>query len=111
MDVMSITVPSGENDFIMRVLLDGKMRYLHMSYNSTGDYWTIAYCDSEGTPIVSGIKIVPNFPLNFFYSAHDIPQGMLYVQSSQDKVGKNAFADGSATLRYIPAESLGIRDE
>lgn len=102
MEYLVIAVPANQNDFIMRVMLDGTMVHIHMSYNSGGDYWTIGFYDVDNKPIVDGIKIVPNFPLNFFYTAHDIPQGLLFVQTSLTKVGKNAFASGDAKLCYVP---------
>ena len=61
-----IQLPTGQNDYICRVMLDGEPRVLHLSYNSTGDYWTVGFCDSEANPIVDGIRIVPNFPLNMW---------------------------------------------
>ena len=41
-----IQLPTGQNDYICRVILDGEPRVLHLSYNSTGDYWTVGFCDN-----------------------------------------------------------------
>ena len=100
-EVLEVTVPAGHNDFIMRVMLDGALYIIHMSYNSTGDFWTLGFLTSDETPIVDGIKIVPNFPLNFWYMPYDVPQGLIWVKSSAERIGKNAFSDGSAKLCYV----------
>lgn len=102
MEVYEISVPSDQNDFIMRVTLDGTPVVLHMAYNSAGDSWTLGYCDINGTPIVEGIAVIPNFPLNFWYSSYDIPQGLLYVSAALSHIGRYAFRDGDAKLIYAP---------
>ena len=106
MDIYEITVPNEQNDFIMRVPMDGKPRTIHMSYNSGGDFWTIGYCDDDSNPIVDGIKIIPNYPLNIWYTSYEIPQGLLYVRTSLERVGRYAFRDGLAALCYVPESQL-----
>lgn len=100
-----IQLPTGQNDYICRVMLDGEPRVLHLSYNSTGDYWTVGFCDSEGNPIVDGIRIVPNFPLNMWYLSYAIPQGVLFAKAT-DEITRYSFDNGDAVLCYLPVEDL-----
>lgn len=75
MDYFKIILPTGQNDYLCRTMLDGELCVLHLSYNSTGDFWTIGFCNDEGEPIVDGIRLVPNFPLNVWYTSYSVPQG------------------------------------
>lgn len=52
MDYYKIILPTGQNDYLCRTMLDGELCVLHLSYNSTGDFWTIGFCNDEGEPIV-----------------------------------------------------------
>lgn len=56
-----IQLPTGQNDYICRVMLDGEPRVLHLSYNSTGDYWTVGFCDNEETPLLTASASCPIF--------------------------------------------------
>ena len=106
MKYQEISLPTSNNDYLFRCLLDGKSTVLHMAYNSTDDCWTIGFCDDSGNPIVDGIRVVPNFPLNIWYVAYDIPQGALFVSTSESKVSRYDFDNGIATLCYIPSGEL-----
>jgi hypothetical protein len=97
-----IVLPTGQNDYLCRTMLDGKLCVLHMSYNSTGDFWTVGFCDDEGTPIVDGIRIVPNFPLNIWYMSYDVPQGALFAMCSEGTITRYSFDNGTASLCYLP---------
>lgn len=45
MDYYKIILPTGQNDYLCRTMLDGELCVLHLSYNSTGDFWTIGFCN------------------------------------------------------------------
>jgi hypothetical protein len=106
MDYFKIILPTGQNDYLCRTMLDGELCVLHLSYNSTGDFWTIGFCNDEGAPIVDGIRLVPNFPLNVWYTSYSVPQGALVVLSTEERITRYSFDDGSASLCYIPTGEL-----
>ena len=106
MDYFKIILPTGQNDYLCRTMLDGELCVLHLSYNSTGDFWTIGFCNDEGAPIVDGIRLVPNFPLNVWYTSYSVPQGALVALSTEERITRYSFDDGSASLCYIPTGEL-----
>lgn len=65
MDYIIIEVPD-MNDSISRIVLRGKQYQLRFTYNDTGGYWSFGLMDSLGIPLLIGVKIVPQFPLNCF---------------------------------------------
>lgn len=56
--------------------------------------------------IVDGIRLVPNFPLNVWYTSYSVPQGALVVLSTEARITRYSFDDGSASLCYIPTGEL-----
>ena len=67
MDYIIIEVPD-LNDSVSRIVLNGAVYFVRFTYNDTFDYWKFGVYDSQMEPIVIGIKIVPSFPLNLFYT-------------------------------------------
>ncbi len=94
------------NDSFSRVVIKGREYLLRLTYNSSGDYWTFGLYLSEDTPIVTAIKIVPNFPLNRYFRTSDMPDGIFGVLTSLARVGRNAFVSGEAQFVFIPSEEL-----
>ena len=63
MNYTIIDVPD-MNDSISRIVLSGKQYQLRFTWNDTGGYWTFGLLDSLGAPLLIGVKVVPQFPLN-----------------------------------------------
>lgn len=55
---------------------------------------------------MDGIRLVPNFPLNVWYTSYSVPQGALVVLSTEARITRYSFDDGSASLCYIPTGEL-----
>ena len=103
MDRLEITVPDF-NDSFSRVVLSGKQYLIRFSYIDTFDYWTFGLYTTLQEPIVEGIKIVPQFPLNLFFNNRNMPNGVFGVFTELEKVGRDDFLNGKAIFAYIPAE-------
>ena len=103
MEYTVIEVPD-LNDSISRIVLCGTVYQIRFTYNDTGDYWKFGLYDSRKNPIVIGIRIVPQFPLNLFYGHTDLPFGVFGVFSRRDRIGRDDFADGNAQFLFCPAE-------
>ena len=101
MDYIIIEVPD-MNDSVSRVVLNGVAYYIRFTYNDTGDYWKFGLYDSLKEPIVVGIKIVPNFPLNLFYGVTRLPFGVFGVTANLDRIGRNDFKRGNAKFIFAP---------
>lgn len=103
MDYIIIEVPD-MNDSVSRIVLNGTVYFIRFTYNDTGDFWKVSLFDSQNTPIVLGIKIVPRFPLNTFYPVSNIPDGIFGVITKLDHIGRNDFAEGRAEFIFCPLE-------
>ncbi len=101
MEYVQIEVPD-MNDSLSRIVLMNTPYYIRFTYNDTEDYWKFGVYDSKQNPLVIGIKIVPQFPLNLFYGASKLPDGVFGVYTKKDRVGRNDFLDGTAKFVFIP---------
>ena len=75
MNYTIIDVPD-MNDSISRIVLSGKQYQLRFTWNDTGGYWTFGLLDSLGAPLLIGVKVVPQFPLNLFSGSEELPLGI-----------------------------------
>ncbi len=98
---LEISVPS-YNDSLTRIILSGQTYFLRFTYNDTYDYWSLGIYDWEEKVLVSGIRMVPRFPLNLF--CPDFPQGVLAVFTDQDRINQNSFQQEKAILAYVTEE-------
>lgn len=102
MDYIIIEVPD-MNDSISRIALQGKQYQIRFTYNDTGGYWSFGLMDSLGNPLLVGVKIVPQFPLNLFYGTVDLPLGIFAALTKQERIGRQDFVDGRAQFVFVPA--------
>ena len=101
MEYIIIEVPD-LNDSMSRIVLNGVAYQIRFSYNDTKDYWKFSLYDTQNNPIVLGIKIVPNFPLNIFCELTQLPSGLFAVKSKLDHIGRNDFKNGKAEFIFCP---------
>lgn len=102
MDYIIIEVPD-LNDSISRIALNGKQYQLRFTWNDTGGYWTFGLLDSLGNPLLIGVKIVPQFPLNLFHESALLPQGVFAALTKKDRIGRKDFIEEAAQFVFIPA--------
>lgn len=102
MDYIIIEVPD-MNDSISRIVLLGKQYQIRFTWNDTGGFWSFGLMDSLGTPLLIGIKIVPQFPLNLFYGTENLPLGVFAALTEKDRIGRQDFVNGKAQFVFIPA--------
>ena len=102
MDYTVIEVPD-MNDSVSRISLQGSQYQLRFTWNDTGGYWMFGILNSLGEPLLIGVKVVPQFPLNLFHSAKNMPQGIFAALTEKESVGRRDFADGKAQFAFISA--------
>lgn len=103
MDYTIIEVPD-MNDSVSRVVLSGTPYLIRFTYNDTGSYWKFSLYNSQSEPIVLGIKIVPQFPLNVFYGVTKLPDGVFGVLSKKTHIGRDDFNNGNAKFIFCPVD-------
>ena len=102
MDYFVIEVPD-MNDSVVKVSLQNRLYQLRFTWNDTGGYWMLGVMDSLGTPLLLGVKMVPQFPLNLLFGRDDMPSGIFAVLTEKESVGRQGFADGTARFVFVPA--------
>lgn len=100
MDRTDIAVPEF-NDSFSRVQLDNRQFLIRFAYNDTCDFWTFGLYTPLREPIVQGIKIVPDFPLNLSFNNDDMPNGTFGVFTELERIGRADFWDGKATFAFV----------
>jgi hypothetical protein len=101
MDRLEIFVPD-MNDSFSKVTLDGKERLLRFTWNDTKGRWHFGVYTSMREPIVQGIKLVPQFPVNLQYIDERLPSGVLGAYTSLAVIGRADFQNKKAVFAYIP---------
>jgi hypothetical protein len=101
-DYFVIEVPD-MNDSVIKVSLQSRLYQLRFTWNDTGGYWMLGVMDSLGTPLLLGVKMVPQFPLNLLFGRDDMPSGIFAVLTEKESVGRQDFADGTARFVFVPA--------
>lgn len=99
MEYTIIEVPD-INDSVSRVVLNGTAYLIRFTWNEAGGFWKFGLYDTQNQPIVIGIKIVPNFPMNLFYGVTDLPNGVFGVMTKLEHVGRNDFVDERASFVF-----------
>jgi hypothetical protein len=100
---LEIFVPD-YNDSFSKVTLSGKQYYLRFTWNDTAQRWSFGVYTILREPIVEGVKIVPNFPLNLQYVNESLPSGVLGVYSKKSEIGRQDFLNGKAIFAFIPED-------
>lgn len=95
-----------DDDYFVQPLLEGKLYYLHMSWNSEAQYWTMAIRDFNKKLLTSGLKVVPNFPLIGRYYIEGMPPGEFIALSKASEIAQSDFIDGFAEMVYITEAEL-----
>lgn len=94
--------PPDKNDSFTRIVLDGDECLFRFSYNYTGGFWVMGIYQNENLPIVAGMKILPSFPVNWYFRQYvELPKGVLGVITKLDKIGREDFVNGKAQFVYV----------
>ena len=96
------------NDSLTEVVLDGETFFLHLSWNSEAELWTLAIENAYNEVIISGIAVVPDTPLLARYRHLLVPAGELVALTPdrRDTISREALPSGDVALIYVEAEEL-----
>ena len=94
------------NDSFSRLVLQGKEYLARFTYSYTDDSWTFGLYKGTREPIITGIKLVPCFPVNRYFKTSDMPDGIFGVLTKLERVGRKAFVNGDAKFVFIPTEEI-----
>lgn len=95
------------NDQIVECSLDGRAYYVGMAWNEAGALWTMSVRDLDRQVLVSGIRVVPLFPLLRQVRRPELPPGEIGVECVPGTVlGRHSFVDGAAALAYFTEQDM-----
>lgn len=101
-----IKIPLADlNDFILEASLEGTTYFLHFSWNTEGQFWTMGVRNAANVAVLRSVVLVPNTPLLEQYTTFAVPPGefVAYTDDPLAVIDRNSFANEQATLYYIPA--------
>ena len=103
MEYIVIEVPD-MNDSVCRIVLNGTQYQIRFTWHDISGYWYFSVQDALNNPILTGVKIVPMFPLNvFYYSVAAMPSGVFGVFTEQPRIERKDFTEGRAQFVFIPS--------
>lgn len=92
------------NDSVIEIELEGNVYYIHLSWNSEGEFWVLGLQDYTRAVVLAGVLVVPNVPLLTMFHHLAIPAGEIYavlMDDTREQFLRTDFADGSGHLVYI----------
>ena len=104
MKYTTIEVPD-KNDSLSRIVLNGTAYLIRFTYQSANDYWKFGIYTVQKEPVVIGVKIVPNFPLNLFWGNAELTNGFFGAKSNLERIGRNDFVNKKATFIFCPIDA------
>lgn len=97
------------NDMLIEAELDDSVYNVGLSWNQEGQLWTLSIRDLNFSILVSGIAVVPSYPLLRQIRRTYLPLGDFMVYSVNDKpLNRKSFVNGEAAVLYFTAEELGL---
>lgn len=97
------------NDQLIEAELSGRTFYLGLSWNEDAQRWTMSLRDLNRRVLVSGVAVLPLYPLLRQTRTPDYPSGELIVAVGslrKQELHRSSFKDGDATLLYVEPEDL-----
>ena len=94
MAIQVIPTPTDLPYYSFRVKLEGRDFTFSVQYSTRGDRYYLSIADSDNTPLVSGLKLVSNWPLLEYYQSDPrVPQGELFAMSTNSDITPAGFGE------------------
>jgi len=96
-------------EFTESVSLDNNEYLLRFYWNTRGEFWSMDISDSNNTQLVSGIKLIVNYPMLYQYKKIGLPNGDFYIKDLNPKTqyvdpGRYDFVSGrNLSICYVSA--------
>jgi hypothetical protein len=92
----------------MDVQLDRRLFTLRADYNTRMDTWTLDLIDGDGERLLSGARVVKDYPLLPGWRDERFPQGQLFAVSPSSQVNndpcRDAFTGEQPRFRLVYVE-------
>lgn len=89
-------------------VLEGKAYQFTFRWNDRGAFWTMSIADGLGIPLISGRRVVVDWPLLFRFPFPALPPGEFFASDPTGR-GDPAQAElgGRVKLYYVEAIDMG----
>lgn len=104
--VVEIPTFPGVPLYDIRITLDGREFVFTLDWSDREQRWYLSIATLDGTPILNGVKLVPNWPLNSRCADTNRPLGVLQVLSPTDDAPLLNDLGVKSKLVYIPLPTI-----
>jgi len=107
---MPIIVPiKNDPNHQLAITLDNVVFNLRFLYNETKDSWVMDIKDGNNTPIITGLRLVPNFPIIKQYVSPNLPKGDFVCNGNFDiaEITRKSFSSKEFQLLYLTEAEIG----
>lgn len=109
-----LAIPFREQSFFrQQIQLTGVLYFLTFTWNALNQYWVMDIANSNEVPLISGIKIVQDYPLLAAYTVDGMPPGEIICQNvvnSPDEIKRFSMSQNFVLVYYEPLEIESILD-
>lgn len=100
-----IPLLAGASDQTADIVLDDQPLTIRVLWNERFGYWSLSVLERDGSPLITNVKMVNNYPLTGRFHLLDLP-GDLYFLHKAGKTYRPTFDDvgGEYGLFYFDAE-------
>jgi len=99
-----------QNSQAIEANLDDLIYYVVINWNESGQAWEMGIRDSAYRMLVSGIRMVPEFPLLRQFKYPEVPPGDLlihdYTLTHNTRIPRDGFALGRYELVYYTRDDI-----
>lgn len=85
------------------VVLDGRVYTLRAQWNTRHQYWSLDIQTGDRDPILSGLKLTPNWEIIGRYADERLPPGRLFVVDTTGRVEKIGRQDMGRAVELVYA--------
>jgi hypothetical protein len=106
---MLVLQVADQNSQAIEAVLDETLFFIVLDWNSSNQNWTMGIRNSAYQSIISGISLVPNFPLTYQFRYSDMPAGelvVLYPKYRNGPIPRDGFIAGAYQLCYVTADEM-----
>lgn len=97
------------NDMLIEAQLSDSVYYIGMSWNEEAQQWVMSLRDLNQEVLISGIAVVPNWPMLYQIRRPDFPPGELIAFTPKfTEIKRRTFMEGKAFLFYIENDNAAI---
>lgn len=94
-----------ENDSLTEITLDGVVFFLHLAWNSEGEFWSIGIENANKVTLIDAIALVPDYPIFERFRTPDMPAGTILAiaPDRRDTISYDDLVNGAVSLIYLEA--------